>query len=528
MKFLLVGINAKYIHSNPGIYSLKAYAEGRSDVDVEIAEYTINQPVDSILEDIFVRKPDAVGFSCYIWNIEFVEKLVDELPKLLPNTKIWLGGPEVSYDSESVSERHPHIAGVIVGEGEKKFVEILKTLEGGTDCADKDLSPVLGEAVCMDDLPFFYENLNLSGDENATRNTADNFENRIIYYESQRGCPFRCSYCLSSIDKDIRYRSLELVKKDLSFFLEKKVKQVKFVDRTFNCNPDRTAQILKFLKENDNGVTNFHFEVAGDILTREEMEILKSLRPGQVQLEIGVQTTNPKTLEAINRRCDMEKLASNVDELYRKHNIHIHLDLIAGLPYEDYESFKKSFNKVYIMKPNQLQLGFLKVLKGTQIAAQTKDFGIASRDYPPYEVMYTNWITFDEICTLKKVEEMVETYYNSAQFTQSMRLLEEYFDTPFDMYLSLARFYESRGYFVKNPARSRKYEILLEFVSVSTRTVPAGTGKSLVEVLREALTVDYYLREKPKAKPDFVKELPKLTFDYERRDPLTGNFYLLK
>lgn len=514
MRFLLVGINAKYIHSNPAIYSLKAYAEGKTSAEIITAEYTINQQVDYILEDIYEKHPDAIGFSCYIWNIEIVKKLLPEVIKLLPGVDIFLGGPEVSYNADTLKSDFPFIKEIMVGEGERRFLEILKEYEAENVEKDEN-SP-----ISMDDIPFFYENED------------EDFTNRIIYYESQRGCPFRCSYCLSSIDKSMRYKSLDLVKKDIEFFLNHRVPQVKFVDRTFNCNHERTVELLRFIRENDNGVTNFHFEVAGDIIVNDEMTQLQAMRAGAVQLEIGVQTTNPKTLEAINRKCNLDALRENVEKLRENHNIHLHLDLIAGLPYEDYDSFKNSFNDVYNMKPDQLQLGFLKLLKGTQIDLEKDRFGIVARDYPPYEVMFTDFISFDELSELKKVEEMVELYYNSAQFTTTIPLLIDYFDTPFDFYHALAMYYEKKQYFLKSPARSRKYEILLEFAG-SIAEAPEGllfkengTGSDFIEKIREALTLDYYLREKPKSKPDFVRNVPGVEFDYEHRDPITGNFYM--
>ena len=414
MKFLLTALNAKYIHSNPALYSLRAYAGKEMRNCIQIAEFTINNSIEDILAGIYEKQPDVIGFSCYIWNWEMIQKLIVLVNKVMPKVPIWLGGPEVSFHSERILQQYPMLAGIIVGEGEASFLELLQYYEGvGT----KELKDIKGlqlpegfsgerELTDVSRLPFLYENL-------------DEFTNRILYYESSRGCPFRCSYCLSSIDKTVRLRDVETVKKELQFFLDNKVKQVKFVDRTFNCNHDHAKQIWNYILENDNGVTNFHFEIAADLLDEEELELLGKMRPGLVQLEIGVQSTNPHTLSAIRRVTDIAKLAKTVCKIHQAGNIHQHLDLIAGLPYEDYESFAKSFNQVYAMKPEQLQLGFLKVLKGSYMEECVEEYGIAYMDTPPYEVLYTNWITYPQILRLKRIEEMVEEkarYYRLKYF----------------------------------------------------------------------------------------------------------------
>lgn len=512
MKFLLVGINSKYIHSNPAIYSLKAYADLTHPGSTFIREFTINNPFDYILEQIYNELPDAIGLSCYIWNISVIKKLIVELNKLLPDVHIYLGGPEVSYCADKYMEEYPFLHGIFVGEGEVTYSDLLDAYS----FEDENLTFALPGLYTsstefiprarMDftSAPFIYSDELLDSD----------FEHRIIYYESQRGCPFKCSYCLSSIDKDMRFRAMDKVKKELLYFLSRKVPQVKFIDRTFNCSSVRTLELLEFLKDNDNGVTNFHFEIAADILTNEEISVLQALRPGYVQLEIGVQTTNEKTLEAIHRPCKLDLLKNNVRKLLKNHNLHIHLDLIAGLPYEDLNSFINSFNEVYSLGPNQLQLGFLKVLKGTDIDKCKTEYGIKHTEEPPYEVLSTNWISYAEIRMLKKVEEMVELFYNSAQFTTTLPLLQKFFDSPFDLYKALADYYEEKNYFVMTPKRFRKYEIVLEFAAQYT---------SSIEEIRAALTFDYYLRENPKSKPDFVHNVPTARFNYEAKDPITGN-----
>ena len=566
MKFLLVALNAKYIHSNPALYSLRAYAGESLQEHVEIVEYTINHSFMEILADIYKRKPDAVGFSCYIWNIRMILELVQELPKLLPRVPIWLGGPEVSFDAPKLLVKYPMVTGVMLGEGEETFRELLeyyvvksrvtgmpsageaiKDCAWGMPSADQESKvsevwnagsageamkgcawgmPNAGEAVkgcvsgaacktqvaeggirkiediaglClptgytvpreptdMNALPFLYKDLG-------------QFQNRIIYYESSRGCPFRCSYCLSSIDKRVRLRDISVVKKELQFFLDNQVKQVKFVDRTFNCNHEHAMEVWQYIYEHDNGVTNFHFEVSADILSKEELELLQRMRPGLVQLEIGVQSVNSQTLQAIHRTMNVDRLEKAVAAIHAGKNIHQHLDLIAGLPLEDYESFGRSFDRVYAMEPEQLQLGFLKVLKGSEMCERASEHGIHYLDKPPYEVLFTNWLSFEEILRLKRMEEMVELYYNSNQFVHTLQFLVKAFRSPFAMYEALADFYEEKGYFVSSPARSYRYQVLLHFASQYDGAWEA--------VYRELLTYDMYLRENLKTRPYFAYDL---------------------
>lgn len=501
MKFLLVALNAKYIHSNPAIYSLRAYAKKFKE-HIELAEYTINQPLEEIMGDIYKRKPDALAFSCYIWNISRILSITTELIKVLPEVPIWLGGPEVSYNSEQVLTEHKEITGIMCGEGEETFLELMEYyVEKKKELMDiKGITCREGKTgerplTDMDKLPFLYEKL-------------EDFQNKIIYYESSRGCPFRCSYCLSSIDKTVRLRNLDIVKKELQFFLDNRVKQVKFVDRTFNCNHAHAMEIWQYIKEHDNGITNFHFEVAADILNEEEIALLNSFRPGAVQLEIGVQSTNPATIWEIDRVMDVNKLRKIVAAIKCGNNIHQHLDLIAGLPYEDYVTFQKSFNEVYAMKPQQLQLGFLKVLKGSKIYRNVEEYGIVYTSREPYEVLYTKWITYEEILKLKQIEEMVELYYNSNQFTTTLPILETLFETPFALYEALAQYYERMGYFTNSPSRTYRYQVLLEF---AINRIEAENEKVMgnydSELFCELLTMDFYLRENAKSRPGFSGDL---------------------
>ena len=547
MKILLAACNAKYIHSNLAVYNLKS-CSGEYSSRVVVKEYTINQIRDDILKDIYLEQPDVVCFSCYIWNISFVRELVPDLKKILPQVEFWAGGPEVSYDAVEFLKKNPAFFGVMVGEGEETFHELVgyyierkpETLSGIRGVAFRDenkgrdiVHTGWRELMDLSKVPFAYSNLT-------------EFKNRIIYYESSRGCPFSCSYCLSSIDKKLRFRDIELVKKELQFFIDNKVPQVKFVDRTFNCKHDHAMEIWRYITENDNGITNFHFEISADLLRAEELALMKTMRPGLIQLEIGVQSTNPQTIKAIRRTMDFEKLKGIVEQIHSFGNIHQHLDLIAGLPYEGYDSFHKSFCDVYALRPEQFQLGFLKVLKGSHMMEMTGEYQILYKDREPYEVLSTAWMTYGEILRLKMVESMVEVYYNSGQFKNTLVFLEKYFDDPFRMYEALGRFYEKKGYSEISHSRMRRYEILMEF---------AGEQKEIPsEALSDVMLLDLYLRENLKSRPSFAsdqkpyerliwdyrkaKKIPKtahievfrdgkkLLFDYTDRDPLTNNAQL--
>ena len=507
MKILLVAINAKYIHSNLAVYTLRAYAK-KMGYDVEIAEYTINNYPEEIMADIYKKKPDFIGFSCYIWNIDYVEDITRELKKVMPNTHIWYGGPEVSYNSMDYLAQHNYIEGIMIGEGEETLCELIKHYEDGepqeklrdilglvTRIDDHIISTGVRQYINMDSIPFVYKDLS-------------EFENKIIYYESSRGCPYSCSYCMSSIDKRVRFRSMELVKEELKFFLDNKVNQVKFVDRTFNCNKERTIEIWKFIKENDNGVTNFHFEVSADILSDEEIEVMKDMRPRLIQLEIGVQSTNEKTIKAIKRKMDFAKLSNIVKKINDTKKVHQHLDLIAGLPYEDIESFKKSFNDVYGLEPEQLQLGFLKVLKGSLMHEEASKYGIVYKTNPVYEVLYTNYLSYDDVLKLKQIEEMVEVYYNSHQFENSIRYLENFFDTAYNMYEYMAQYYDNNKLFDIKHSRIARYDILIDICK--QKSIEDNLD---IDILLELLKHDLYLREKMKSRPDWAEmsnELKKL------------------
>lgn len=578
MRFLLCGINAKYIHSNLAIFSLKAYADRKKIPGAEIIlkEYTINNYVEDILQDLYEAKADVIIFSCYIWNISIVRELAAELKKVSPEVKIWAGGPEVSYAANKFLMENPAFDLIMQGEGEEVFSELIrltveekcrikdvykqseskkvlsgivekrhsierkqvvkeaKDIEDIEDIEDKhfagednvyptnyiDMSKLQklqgiavrnfsGEAALgnaesnignktkiintgfatlmdMDTIPFVYEDFHL-------------FEHKILYYETSRGCPFCCSYCLSSVDKTVRFRSLPIVKKELDAFFEAKVPQVKFVDRTFNCNRQRAIDIWSYLVEHDNGITNFHFEISSDLLGEEELELFAKMRPGLIQLEIGVQSTNGETVDAIHRHMDLEKLFHYVDRVHELGNIHQHLDLIAGLPYENYERFGCSFDDLYAHEPDQLQLGFLKVLKGTMMEEEVKKYSILYRNQPPYEVLGTKWLSYDEIILLKGVEELVELYYNSGQYTLTLKYAVPFFESPFRFYEMFSAWYRGKGYHKLNHNRLEKYNILREFLR-------EHIDENEWDTLDEIMLYDMYLRENVKGRPAWAKD----------------------
>ena len=519
MKILLAACNAKYIHSNLAVYDLQAYASDYAD-HIVLKEYTINQQKDDIMRDIYLEHPDVVCVSCYIWNLSFVKELMADLIKILPGADFWAGGPEVSYDAEKFLTENSEFKGVMVGEGEETFKELAgyyveknpQDLKDMTGICYRDGDQIIhnGWRQIMDlsSIPFIYKDLS-------------EFKNRIIYYESSRGCPFSCSYCLSSIDKKLRFRDTETVKKELQFFIDNKVPQVKFVDRTFNCKHDHAMAIWKYINEHDNGVTNFHFEISADLLREEELQEMSTMRPGLIQLEIGVQSTNPDTIKAIHRTMDFEKLKGIVDRIHSFGNIHQHLDLIAGLPYEDYDSFRHSFNDVYALKPQQLQLGFLKVLKGSHMMEMCKEYGIVYKTQEPYEVLSTKWLDYDHVLKLKTVENMVEVYYNSGQFQNTLEYLEKFFPDAFSIYERLGSFYMEKGYGDISHTRMRRYEILLEFLE--------DMPEISVDQVKDQMVYDLYLRENLKSRPGFARDqkpFERQIWDFRKREKVAKNAHV--
>ncbi|MEG2775116.1 MAG: B12-binding domain-containing radical SAM protein [Acetivibrio sp.] len=500
MKILLVAINAKYIHSNLAVYSLRAYNKDYKS-QIQIVEYTINNYSDKILENIYKEKPDVVAFSCYIWNISMVEEVGRELKKVLPGVPIWVGGPEVSYNPRQQMEEKPWLEGVMVGEGEETFSQLVKHyIEkkeeiweiSGLYCRKENEIIDTGRRtpLSLDQIPFPYKEMK-------------DFENKLVYYESSRGCPYSCTYCLSSIEKGIRLRSPELVKKELQFFIDAKVPLVKFIDRTFNANHGHAMDIWQYIYDHDEGFTNFHFEISADLLREDEIEFVGTFRPGLIQFEIGVQSINPTTIQAIHRKMDLNKLENAVKKVAKPGNIHQHLDLIAGLPFEDIRSFQKSFDYVYHLAPDQLQLGFLKVLKGSPMFEMSEEHQIAFQSIPPFEVLSTTWLSYGDVLELKKIEEMVEVYYNSGQFQNSINYMEHFFERPYALYEALGNYYEKHGLLEVNHNRLARYSILRDFY----RDRIGGERETLDQIL----IFDLYLRENLKNRPEFagIKEESK-------------------
>lgn len=564
-KVLLVAVNAKYIHSCPAIYSLRA-SSGHAEA-VQIAEFTINDRYQDILAGILAYHADIIGFSCYIWNTQIVTDLIADIRALLGDTVIlYAGGPEASYGPEVFLGPCDF---VMCGEGEKPFAllmeaamqveselgdsecslpgqpdmaqilndiasdpeikdaartrtddremqeirEFIRTLPG---CVWKDggrivYNPITPEAGSdMNEIPFLYTDLGY-------------FDNRIIYYESSRGCPFRCTYCLSSIDKTVRFRNMETVKRELQFFIDHKVPQVKFVDRTFNCDRKRAMEIWQYIADHDNGITNFHFEIGADLLGEEEIALLRRLRPALIQLEIGIQSTNPKTVEAIQRTMDFDRLRKNVLALRKAGNINLHVDLIAGLPYEGLISFAKSFNDVYALHADQLQLGFLKVLKGTVMELRAEEYGIRYSVRPPYEVLATKWISYEELDRLRRVCDVLEMYYNSQQFIRTLRFLEEnggMADGAFAFFDRMADFFVETGYNKKRPSTAARYEVLDTFVS------GLDLPEEQMKIFREYLRFDrllHFHRSRGMAREetfDFGVDPVRIRFDYTTENPV--------
>lgn len=506
MNILLTAINAKYIHSNLAVYSLQAYSAKRG-LQTELAEFTINQKADDILEQIYRRKPEILVFSCYIWNIDMVIRLAEEFHKICPDVPVWAGGPEVSFETERFLTEHPFFTGVMMGEGERTFFrlcqmygnlqrnggnvqELLSELDGISFRRADGTAAVqpLQELLPMDELPFCYEHL-------------DNFRNRIIYYESSRGCPFRCSYCLSSVDKTLRFRSLPLVFRELQFFLDHRVPQVKFVDRTFNCRKEHAMAVWQYIREHDNGVTNFHFEVSADLLTEKQMDLIAGMRPGLIQLEIGVQSTHGRTIREIHRSMELSKVREAVCRVGRRKNVHQHLDLIAGLPCEDYETFQHSFDEVYRWKPDQLQLGFLKVLKGSYMYDHAEEYGMIFHSGAPYEVLSTRWISYEKMLEIHLVEKMLEQMYNSGQFRTALSVLERQYASPFLMFLDMGHFYREKGWLECSHSRIQWTEMFLEFA--------VSADEKREEWYKEALIFDLYRIEKSKSRPGWAPDLRK-------------------
>lgn len=465
MKILLTTLNSKFIHTNLAIRYLNQMVKDIEDIEVDIREYTINNELDFILKDIYKNDYDVILFSTYIWNVNDIVKLCDNLKKVKPNMKIALGGPEVSYDSEDSMKKYDFVDYILYGEGELVFRDFVKYLKGDIKIEDVDGIVYRNNKDIIKNKPMkLLENLDLIPSPYEKLNKEE-YENRIVYYETSRGCPFNCQYCLSSTLQGLRYFSIDRVKKDLKALIDARVSQIKFIDRTFNANKKFAMEIMKFLMENDNDYTTYHFEVTAHLLSDDMLEFLKDCKEGLFQFEIGVQTTNEKVLDAVGRRDDFGKLSYVVKKIASYRNIHQHLDLIAGLPYEDYKSFENSFNDVFNLGIEHLQLGFLKMIKGTGIRNRADEHKFRYKDYPPYEVLYNKYISYDQILKLKDIEEILERYFNSKNFVLSMRYIIHNFykQSPFKFFEDFATYFNDNGYFNMSQGKNQLYKILLDF-----------------------------------------------------------------
>ncbi|MVO73136.1 DUF4080 domain-containing protein [Paeniclostridium sordellii] len=465
MKILLTTLNSKFIHTNLAIRYLNQMVKDIEDIEVDIREYTINNELDFILKDIYKNDYDVILFSTYIWNVNDIVKLCDNIKKVKPNMKIALGGPEVSYDSEDSMKKYDFVDYILYGEGELVFRDFVKHLKGDIKIEDVDGIVYRNNKDIIKNKPMkLLENLDLIPSPYEKLNKEE-YENRIVYYETSRGCPFNCQYCLSSTLQGLRYFSIDRVKKDLKALIDARVSQIKFIDRTFNANKKFAMEIMKFLMENDNDYTTYHFEVTAHLLSDDMLEFLKDCKEGLFQFEIGVQTTNEKVLDAVGRRDDFGKLSYVVKKIASYRNIHQHLDLIAGLPYEDYKSFENSFNDVFNLGIEHLQLGFLKMIKGTGIRNRADEHEFRYKDYPPYEVLYNKYISYDQILKLKDIEEILERYFNSKNFVLSMRYIIHNFykQSPFKFFEDFATYFNDNGYFNMSQGKNQLYKILLDF-----------------------------------------------------------------
>lgn len=495
-KVILAALNAKYIHSNLALRYLSRFQNNNQKHHVETMEFTINQRLDFIAEELFRKQPNVVLFSCYIWNVEMLRQLCPILKKIMPDCVIGFGGPEVSYESETFLRENPAVDFVMRGEGELVFTKYLEHLDAGNPATlgeiesltyrqgDEIFSTPQMHPMDLALLPFPYED------------DFSDVQNQIIYYESSRGCPYHCGYCLSSVENGVRFVPLDKVLPDLQKFLDKNVPQVKFIDRTFNCKKSHAMAIWKYLHEHDNGVTNFHFEITADLIDQETIDFLKTVRKGLFQFEIGVQSTNPQTIRAINRNVDFAALSEIVQQIKDGGNIHQHLDLIAGLPYEDYDSFGRSFNDVYALHPEQLQLGFLKVLKGSMLHQKQKEFEIVYHDTAPYEMLTTHELPYADTLRLKYVEEMVETYYNSGRFLNTLAYLVPLYESPFAFFEALSQFWVGENYHYLGLSKMGLFDVLWRFVEQNPKVDKRK--------LQWEMKFDIALHEKPKKLPAWL------------------------
>lgn len=490
MKTVLSTLNAKYIHTNLAIRCLKAYCA--DEFEVELAEYTIKDPAMNIITDLYRRKPDVVGFSCYIWNIEQTVDIVRMLRKVLPEVTILLGGPEVSFDTDEWMKRVPEVDFIIMGEGEATFLHLLRELDGG-----RSFPSVLGAAyregeriVLNPPRPA----LDLSSLPSPHRFPEDvpQIPERIVYFETSRGCPFNCQFCLSSLETGVRYFDLERAKQDLLYLIESGAKQIKFMDRTFNIKKDYAMEIFRFLIDNHRGCV-FQFEITADIMWPDVLEYLaEHAPPGIFRFEIGVQSTNELTNDLVKRRQNFGKLTRTVHMIKDSGKIDQHLDLIAGLPEEDYASFRQTFNDVFAMEPEELQLGFLKMLRGTGMRKDADKYGYAYMDNAPYEILGNDRLPFDDIIRIKRAEDILEKYWNAHRMDHTVKyLLHREFPTPFDFFQQFGDFWEDNGW----QRIGHQLEDLFIRLAAFVQSIPSIAPASQ-RIIEDLMKLDYYAGHK--------------------------------
>jgi len=505
MKILLVTLDSKFIHANLAVRYLKKFCNdnGSEDFDIEIKEFTINQKQEYILGEIFSANSDLICFSTYVWNIEYIKELAYIIKEAKKNIKILCGGPEVSFEIEKFMKNESFVDYVIFGEGELTFKEFINEFIK----EQPDFNRIKGLAFRYSDKGDKSEivinqhrepilNLDLI---NYPYEENDNFEDKIIYYESSRGCPFCCSFCMSSIEKKMRTFSIDRVKRDLSLLLNTKARQIKFVDRTFNADYKRSMEIMNFIVEHNKNNMTIHFEITADIINDEFLSYINKLPVNMFQFEIGVQSLNELTLAEINRHMNIEKLYKVIEGILSGKNIHVHLDLIAGLPYEDYYTFKKSFDGIHNLHAEKIQLGFLKVLKGTKIYDDIVKHGIKYRNVSPYEVICTRYISVDELLKLKNIEELVDKYYNEKYFEKSLEyiLINLFSESAFEFYEHLSFYWQQNDLYKMSHSRKKLYKILFDYIKYNNK---------MTEEFIWCLRYDYVFNNQFEELPDYLNK----------------------
>jgi len=489
MKVVVSTLNAKYIHTSLALRYLKAFCE--HDFDIEIAEYTIKDPFMNVVSDLFKRKPDVLGFSCYIWNIEETIQIIKMIKKIMPELQIVLGGPEVSYDTEYWMQRVPEVDFIVMGEGEETLHHLLTEIGttrkfhfvyGAAYRKGKEIILNPGRPkLKLDDIPSPHY---FAADVPA-------LANRVVYFETSRGCPFSCQFCLSSIEVGVRYFDIERTKKDILYLIGAGAKLIKFVDRTFNIKREYAMEIFQFLIDNHQGCV-FQFEITADIMRPEVLDFLaENAPPGVFRFEIGVQSTNDQTNEIVKRRQNFTKLSRTVTTIKNSRKIDQHLDLIAGLPEEDYNSFRKTFNDVFDLRPEELQLGFLKMLRGTGMRLDAEKYGYKFMDNAPYEILGNDILPFEDLVRIKRVEDVLEKYWNAHRMDHTVLfLIEREFESAFDFFQQFGDYWEERGW--------QKIGHQLEDLFSRLHGFLSDRGTARMDVIEGLMKLDYFLGHKYK------------------------------